>query len=118
MLVRPGMTLVTILLTPLKLNAWPTSPAANATPPSKTPLLVPVMSCALPSPGHQATKPDGEGTQSAANARNVTGKKIRPAITHHQARMNRSGGLTDFAGREGPSERTDETIFIGTFQLF
>src|ERR1035437_321137 len=51
----------TSALVPLNLNAWPTSPAANATPPSKTPLLVPAKSLATPSPRHQLTKPCGAG---------------------------------------------------------
>src|ERR1017187_591085 len=31
------------------------------------PLLVPAMSMALPSPGHQATSPDGGGVQTGGN---------------------------------------------------
>src|SRR5262245_51685935 len=46
-----------------KLNANPTMPAANVAPPCSAPLLLSMISSALPSPGHQATMPEGGGTQ-------------------------------------------------------
>src|ERR1035438_6263445 len=101
---------------PSKLNAEPTSPGANVAPLSSVPLLVPTMSLASPSPGHQAASPGGGEMQSADHARNVAGRKARPAIAHHQALMKRRGELTDLAGWDVPMERTDETILIVTFR--
>src|SRR6266404_6023772 len=48
---------------PLKLNACPTSPGPNVVPPCSTPLLLPTLSFALPSPFHQLTKPEETGAQ-------------------------------------------------------
>src|ERR1039458_5000838 len=50
---------ITVPLVPSKLNACPASPLANDAPPDRVPLLVPAMSLALPSPGHQPTSPAG-----------------------------------------------------------
>src|ERR1700739_3003431 len=44
-------------------NASPTSPGPKLMEPCKMPLLVPMMSLALPSPGHQLTIPEGAGSQ-------------------------------------------------------
>src|SRR5205823_1461837 len=52
--------------TPSKLNAWPTIPAANVAPFTNVPLLLPIISLALPSPGHHPTMPVGGVTQSAS----------------------------------------------------
>src|SRR5271169_6452156 len=49
----------TSALLPFRLNAWPTSPFVNVTPPSRVPLFEPAMSLALPPPGHQPTNPAG-----------------------------------------------------------
>lgn len=45
--------------TPSNAKACPTSPGANVTAPCSTPLSAPMMSLALPSPGHQARMPLG-----------------------------------------------------------
>src|ERR1035438_7705324 len=101
---------------PLKLKACPTSPLVKVTPPAKVPLLVPMMSLALPSPGHQLTMPAGGGTQSADHARNAAGKRASPAITHQQVLIKGRSGLTAFAEREGPNKRNDGAVFIVTFR--
>src|SRR5213083_594162 len=49
----------TYWLMPLNENACATTPGANKTPLTRLPLLLPTMSFALPSPGHQLTSPDG-----------------------------------------------------------
>src|ERR1017187_4155137 len=67
-------------LLPLKLNACPTSPFVNVTPPTKVPLLVPCMSLALPSPGHQATMPVGGGMHTLAA---VMMKAVGALVTCH-----------------------------------
>src|SRR6266404_2064719 len=51
---------------PLKLNACPTSPGANVVPPCSTPLLLPTLSFALPSPFHQLTRPGAVGVHPGA----------------------------------------------------
>src|SRR5581483_6032269 len=51
--------------TPLRLKAWPTSPAPYVTVPCTVPLLPPVRSLALPLPGHQLTRPEADGVQPA-----------------------------------------------------
>src|SRR5882724_3398052 len=48
---------------PLRLNAWPTSPATKLTPLERLPGLLSTMSLALPSAAHQLTNPAGGGTQ-------------------------------------------------------
>src|ERR1700683_2801351 len=53
----------TKLFTPFRLNAMPTSPLVKPVPFSNIPLLLPMMSLALPSAGHQLTKPVGSGSQ-------------------------------------------------------
>src|SRR5215471_2375656 len=69
MLVNPVTKLETLAPIPSKLNAGPTSPAANPTPPTNIPLFDPMMSFALPSPVHQSTNPDGAGVQSVCARR-------------------------------------------------
>src|SRR5688500_12313611 len=54
--------------TPSKLNACPTLPDANVAPFCSVPSLVPLMSCPLPSPGHQLTNPAGASTLPDADA--------------------------------------------------
>jgi hypothetical protein len=46
-------------------------PLVNTTPPTNIPLFVPMMSLALPSAGHHATKPAGGGVQDGSDARLV-----------------------------------------------
>src|SRR5439155_22579491 len=53
-------------------NACPTSPAAKVAPFCSVPLLPPMISIALPSPGHQLTRPDGGGVQTGGGALTVT----------------------------------------------
>src|SRR5437588_12608339 len=48
---------LTYPLTPSRLNAWPTSPAAKVTPPWSEPLFPPTTSFRLPSAGHHAAGP-------------------------------------------------------------
>src|SRR5438034_428936 len=48
--------------TPSRLNACNTLPATKVAPFCKLPLLLPWISSALPSPGHQATMPEGGST--------------------------------------------------------
>src|ERR1035437_3032491 len=62
---------ITDPVTPSKLKAWPTSPAANVAPPRSVPLFVPTRSLALPSPGHQPTRPEGGGVQFVRSAEAV-----------------------------------------------
>src|SRR2546421_12139334 len=51
-------------LVPSNVNDCPTTPAALAVaPPCSVPLFVPVISLALPSPGHQPTRPATGPTQ-------------------------------------------------------
>src|SRR5205809_1139358 len=54
-----GMT--TLPLVPSNLNACPTIPAANVTPPWSVPLLPSIESLALPSADHSLTKPPALG---------------------------------------------------------
>src|SRR5437867_12934159 len=49
-------------VTPSKLNACPTMPAANVAPPSTVPSLPSCTTLFLPSPGHQLTTPGGGRT--------------------------------------------------------
>src|SRR6266404_6253525 len=59
-------------------KADPTKPTALAlAPPCRTPLLVPPMSCAVPSPGHQPASPAGADTQAAG----VTNSPARLLVT-------------------------------------
>ena len=54
----------TKLSKPLKLKAWPTSPLVKLVPSNKDAVIAAsTTSLALPSPGHQATKPEGAGVQ-------------------------------------------------------
>src|ERR1044071_9500155 len=48
---------------PSKLKLWPTLPGANVTLVESTPEFPPTTSTALPSAGHQLTRPDEAGTQ-------------------------------------------------------
>ena len=64
---------------PLKLTARPTSPCANVTPPIKTAWLVPIMSPALPSLGHQAKIPSGGSVQLWAGAEPA--KRSDPSVS-------------------------------------
>src|SRR5262245_26236727 len=54
---------VTTAPLPSNLNAWPTNPCGKVTFPVTTPLLLPVLSFALPSPCHQPTASVGSGVQ-------------------------------------------------------
>src|SRR5580765_6797951 len=57
----------TELFVPSKAKAEPTTPVALAfAVDCRIPLLLPIMSFALPSAGHQPTTPEGTGTQAAA----------------------------------------------------
>src|SRR5688572_28097879 len=51
----------------MKLKPCPTMPGGKLTPPLIVPLLLPEMSAALPSPGHQAIIPDGGETQTSGD---------------------------------------------------
>src|ERR1043166_8648116 len=54
-------------LTPLKLKACPTSPAAKVVPLTRTPWLLSMLSRALPSPRHELIIPGGVGVQPLAH---------------------------------------------------
>src|SRR5688572_21775258 len=49
-------------LTPSRLNAWATLPAAKLAPLVSVPWLAATRSVAAPSPAHQPTRPDGGAT--------------------------------------------------------
>src|SRR6266853_3383820 len=61
--------MTTALLVPSKLKAWPTLPVINVVPLNSVPLLLSTVSLALPSPGHQLTKPEGAATQLVPGVR-------------------------------------------------
>src|ERR1035441_6853068 len=104
-------------LPPPKLNACPTSPFVNVTPPPRVPLFPPARSNASPSPGHQATSPAGGEMQSADHARNAGSRQKSPTAAHPKARMTMPSRLPEHMRRERRNGRTKETIFIMTFQL-
>src|SRR5580765_3181441 len=58
-----GLPIITLSLSPSKLNALPTTPGANEVFPTKAPLFDPTASVVLPSPFHQPTKPEKGVTQ-------------------------------------------------------
>src|ERR1051325_8486869 len=58
-----GFPIITLSLSPSKLNAWPTTPGANEVFPTKAPLFEPTVSVAFPSPFHQLTRLGGGVTQ-------------------------------------------------------
>ena len=60
----------------LKLKAVPTSPLVKPMPFSSVPVLPPMMSVALPWPGHQATMPEGGASQEGGG---VGFKTVRSA---------------------------------------
>src|SRR5205823_1832692 len=72
--------------TPSKLNACPTFPAAKVAPLTSVPLWPPLMSLALPSPGHQDTI-FGGGTVHVWPTASVVKLSITPSKTSNQRRM-------------------------------
>ena len=58
-------------------KAWPASPLVYMIPPVGVPLLVPMLSLALPSARHQLTKPDGAGVQGGGRLTVSTALELR-----------------------------------------
>src|SRR2546425_9292726 len=59
-----GLPIITLSLSPSKLNAWPTMPGENEVFPTNTPLFDAAESVVPPSPFHQPTKPEKGVMQS------------------------------------------------------
>src|SRR6516162_1736296 len=64
-------------LDPSSEKACPTSPGANPTPPTIKPLLVPTISLASPSAGHQEIKPACTGAHGGAGLTVSTALELR-----------------------------------------
>src|SRR4029077_12961392 len=94
----------TELLVPSKLNAEPMKPAPLAVAvPVNVPLLVPAMSLAFPSAGHQLTTPAGIGKHPAPAARKLV---TSPRESHSATSQGRPGR------KESPSRLPRNNIMI------